>query len=89
MLAVSALLSLAALAGVQSAPTWTPRWNTVKECVTDIQIVSCQDFNCGLEGYHRIDSFLTLSENTTSECPGWTTQSAESVIRHGVEADLP
>ncbi|ORX40149.1 hypothetical protein BD324DRAFT_261635 [Kockovaella imperatae] len=66
MLLLSTVISLACVLGVESLPTWIDsRWSTVKECITDLKVVSCDDFDCGLEGYHRIDSFLNLSENTT------------------------
>ncbi|WVW85879.1 hypothetical protein I302_107917 [Kwoniella bestiolae CBS 10118] len=29
------------------------------QCVVDVKIETCGDFNCKLDGYHRIDAFLT------------------------------
>ena len=66
MFLLPALLSALTLASVLRSAPLAERWNVVDECVTDVKVVSCDEFDCHEPGYHRIDHFLTLSENTTS-----------------------
>lgn len=65
MLAASTLLALLTFA----AATPVPRGGSYPQgqCVTDVKIEPCYQFDCKLDGYHRIDAFLNQAEQTTRE----------------------
>lgn len=53
-------------AGVVLAAPLQQRWNFPKgQCVTDIKVEVCDDFDCQIDGYKRIDAFLNQAENVT------------------------
>lgn len=65
-IAVSALTAAALLTSASPVPL-SPRWYPSGSCVTDVKIELCWMFQCEIDGYHRIDTFLTQRPNMTSE----------------------
>jgi len=44
------------------------RWNFPQgQCVTDIKVELCSDFDCQIDGYKRIDAFLNQAEDVTRQ----------------------
>ncbi|WVQ99809.1 hypothetical protein IAU59_006951 [Kwoniella sp. CBS 9459] len=67
------LLILAPLLGMNSlthafplnAVTKRNKWPE-GSCVVDVKVEQCNDFDCKMDGYHRIDTFLTQREHADS-----------------------
>jgi hypothetical protein len=55
-------------AGTALAAPLQQRWTfPAGQCVTDLKVEICRDFDCQIEGYKRIDAFLNQAENVTRD----------------------